>query len=330
MVDELIGVVAEVTGDIALAVGGSAAKEEKERRKKKHGWKLPVFILILVIGLTCFQLWRFGMIEEFGLIIDEVGYFETVKLVGGILGMILIFGLSFLYKYRREKANKPLKRIYFLLVTSGILTSIMIYLTYTDLDFSKPLQFIPFIAFIFGIILMFILLFDRMREGKINKIPHIFSSFIMRLTIPMMPVCIIFLGAMSSLYQYPSIFLEEVRKGIGINGKHIGGIIGDAFYGVVEDIFNLGVARPKFWIGLSLATFIILLYFAIRKAFFSEEWPYNYKDIDEEKEAQYFIDQSADKYLSNEDLECFNRGKLRLNKTVLDKLEKAEDKEWKK
>ena len=200
-----------------------------------------------------------------------------------------------------------------------------------ELNFSEPLKTIPLIAFIFGIILMFIMLFDKMKKRKLYGIVHLGNAILMRIAIPMMPVWIIFLGAMSSKYNYTSVFLIEVNKSLGLNGELIGGVIGVGFYKVIEKIFNVGVNRPDLWICLTIAILLVLIYWAFREAFFSEKWPYGCEDDPEgSKESQYFIDETDDKFLSKEDLAAFSKGKLRLNKTYLDKLKKKEEDELNK
>lgn len=339
MIDDLIDVaepVAEAAGELALAIGGSAEKEEREKRKKKkHRLVAPIIGIILILGLLYLQFWRWGLFKEFSLVIDEVGYVGAIISLAGAVGILLIFGLFMLFKERQKKKNKPLKRIYFLLVFSLLSTAMVVYLNYEDFNFSEPLKTIPLIAFIFGITLMFIMLFDRMKKRKLHGIVHLGNAILMRIAIPMMPVWIIFLGAMSGKYNYPSVFLMEVNKSLGSTGGAIGGAIGGGFhniiYKIVEKIFNVGVNRPDLWICLTIAILLILIYWAFREAFFSEKWPYGCEDDPEEsEEAQYFIDETDDKFLSKEDLAAFSKGKLRLNKTYLDKLKKKEEDELNK
>jgi len=321
--DEILEIATEAAGELAIAVGGSAARKEKEeRRKKKFSLVAPIISIILTLGILYLFIWRLGMIKDFGFIFDEIGYLQAIKMLGLGLSILLIVGLFMMFKNKQKENNKPLKRIYFLLIFSALLTALMVFALYQDIDFTIPMSFIPLIVFTFSIIFMFIMVFDRMKERNLNGIVHMGNALLIRIAIPMMPIWIIFLGAMSSKYNYTSIFLIEYSKGVGINGTVIGGILGKSLYEVFEKIFNMGAARPSLWIFLTIASLLVMIYLGIRTAFFSESWPYGCEEDPESNvKAQQFIDESNDKFISEEDLDAFNRGKLRLNKIYLDNLE---------
>ena len=276
------------------------------KKKKKVGLISGIVMIILMVGLIYIMFWRWDIFNEVG--VDAFGITALLIAFGIALVVVIVIGIASYIKTR----NKHIKKIYVLIALSGICTVFIISMLYTELDYSNPLQFIPIIAFTFGITLLFFMLFSKMNQVKLNKFVNLPLHLLIHFFIPMMFVCILFLGVMQGYYGYESVFLYEAE----VNLLHIfGEVMGGGLYGIIEIIFNLGATKPSLFLFISAAVTLFLLYSSLRSGIWGEHWPYvsmieKYVDYD----AQHFIDSTDDTFLSKEDIESFNRGKLRLKK----------------
>lgn len=321
-VDSLFDIAAEgmdVAADVAIAVGGSLKEAEmKKRRKNKNRFLLSIVVILILSMILIYARWIFfnGGVEGFSLIVDEISYIGLFLITA--FALLLMLGAGIAIKMNKE--NKPLNKIIIFVVISLAAAGVITYAFSSET--SSYVELIPIFGLASGLCLMFFLLFnktgDRLPHGLIN----FGNAFLIRVCIPMMPILIIFLGAMQGKFGYKSVFLSETKASIlTLFGD---GMMSVKFYEVIQQMFNIGVQRPDFWIGLTLLIFIVLLYFAIRTAFFGEGFPYERVNPEQHMPAQYFIDKANDKFLSKEDLDAFERNKLRLNKKALDKYEKEE------
>ena len=323
MVDDLIDIAIgglEVAGDLAIAVGGESAKEEKAKRKKNS--KFPIVIGLALILTISFFLLRWGIYRDsMVMIVDEFGYIGFVLILLVATGLVIGMGILNTLKKKNKPINKMIIFIFLAAVSSGVVLW-GLGLEGLNLGDENPFYIIPIYAITFGMTLLFFLLFAKMGDRKAVGLTRMGSAFIIEVAAPMMPLWIIFLGAMQSKHGYVSIFLREVQTQIyTLLGD---GVLGEAIYGTVRILFNLGNNNPQLWIWLIPITLVVLIYMALRKAFFGEKWPYIFEHPDRNMPAQFFIDQANDKFLSKEDLDAFKRNKLRLSKTALDKYENEE------
>jgi len=289
MVDDLIDLAGGMVGDETLI----ASKTEEKKEKKKKGYPSIIILVSLLLIAVFFVRWVLvykgngGMAK---LVFDEWSYIGLVGLISATLVVLLFFGIAIYFKNKDIK----LKKIYIFLFISALLTGIGIWAVFPEN--LTLLQLIPLTAFIFGISLMFLLLYDKLGDITVNKIIQFPVQLIIKVLILLMPFWIIFLGAMQGGYGYESVFLQEAQQGID---KFAGGILGDTIYRIIEILFTMGSNRPGLFLFICFAAFLVLIYNTIRSHFFKENFPY------------------PTEYLSKEDLEAFKKEKLRLKKKYL-------------
>ena len=263
---------------------------DKEKKKFKEEIRKPSFWLIISICAILILLLFYTYFIRFDYLdLSELEGLSTNDLIILIIEIVLIFvGLIVVALFRKSKKEdmKSIKKHIYLLIISSLCATFVFITTIAAEIVTSIQNGIVIFAFLIGITWMFFELFSYLPEWRFNQLIHFPYYLVTVFFIPMVPILIIFLGAIHGKYNYSSTFLVDVQVAFVKFG-----ILGSPFSKVVDILYNLGEGRPEWMIFLTIAAGLFLLYLTFKYSFYIEKK--KWEENEENAPAEYFIEEAA-------------------------------------
>jgi len=267
---------------------------EPEKKKGIKSFLLTIIISIAIVaiiaGLFYFEIYRSmppEAIEDIKNVISGLDGWGIFGIIGAIVFYITAILLFFHYrdKYKKGEASEGVSK----LILKILICSFLALMASSSLFVKDNIAYDFYVWIIaFALCFAFFELFSLFNFDIFKKIANFPLTLIFRFFVPLMPILIIVMGAITGLYSIDSTFLTNVGNVFGStsyvdisDGGSLGAMFGYACYNIVETLYTLGYDRPQFMLILCLAASLWLLYLAFYRHFIKGIPPMSFIDDDD-------------------------------------------------